>query len=308
MDSIAIDITNACVKSCSNCTRFCGHQKPFFMSFDQFKQAVDSMVLFPGITGFMGGEPLLHPEFERFCDYALTKIDREQLGLWSTFPKGYERYRELICRTFGNIYLNDHSKLDIYHCPVLVAIEEVETNPRAMYQFIDHCWVQEKWSASINPKGAFFCEVAAAMSILFDSNGSWPVEPEWWARTPKDFKDQIEEYCPKCGCAAPLPRRLSTDGRDDISPGNLKRLESRSFKIKKKQYIVSDLQRVEVPEEMWQYRNHGYRQRIATRYGMFLVIKENQFHEPHLMKRFDPDKKTIFEQLQEKYKEARPCT
>lgn len=303
MQIIQIELTDACVRSCSNCTRFCGHHPPFFMTFDEFKKALDSMVdntPFPGITGFMGGEPLLHPEFERFCEYAASRIPREQLGLWTTLPKGYEDYREVICRTFGNIFINDHSKLDIYHCPVLVAIEEVEPNSKKMFLYIEHCWVQEKWSASINPKGAFFCEVAAAMSLLFGSNGAWTVEPEWWTRTTKDFTSQIEEYCPKCGCAAPLPRRLSGDGRDDISAGNLKRLKGRSLKIERGKYVLSDLQRVEVPEDMWKYRDHGYRQRIAGRYGIFLTINEDRYHEPHLGK-FDPDRKTIFEQLQDQY-------
>ena len=253
MDIIQIDLTNACCYSCSNCSRFCGHQKSYFLSFDQFKQAVDSMVLnipFPGITGFCGGEPLLHPEFEKLCEYAATRIPREQLGLLSSFPKGYEKYRETICRTFGNIWLNDHTKPNIYHCPILVAIEEVEPDPKKMFQYIAHCWVNEKWSASINPKGAFFCEIAGGLAMLFDGNSGWPVEQEWWARTPKDYTAQIEEYCPKCGCSAPLPRRISTDGRDDISPGNLKRLEGKSFKVKHDQYVVSDLKIAEELNEM----------------------------------------------------------
>jgi hypothetical protein len=306
MDIIVIDITNACMMSCSNCTRFCGHQKPYFMSFEQFKEAIDSMINFPGITGLIGGEPLLHPQFEKFCKYALTKIPREHLGLLTSFPRGYENYRKMICRTFGSIFLNDHTKPNIYHCPVLVAIEEVVPNSKAMFLYIDHCWVQEKWSASINPNGAFFCEVAGAMSILFNGNKGWKVEKDWYTRTPKDYTAQIEEYCPKCGCAAPLPRRPSIDGRDDISPGNLERLEGRSFKIKKGKYVISDLRTIDEPEEMWTYRDHKYRSIIANRYGIYLTIKDDTFHEPHLKKNFDEDKKTIFEQFQEKYKEARP--
>ena len=70
MQIIQIDITNACPNTCSNCTRFCGHhKKPFFMDFDTFKQAVDSLQDFPGMVGIIGGEPTLHPEFEKFADY-----------------------------------------------------------------------------------------------------------------------------------------------------------------------------------------------------------------------------------------------
>lgn len=49
MQIVLIDITNACTKRCSNCTRFCGnHKKPFFMDFETFIRAVDSMEGFPG--------------------------------------------------------------------------------------------------------------------------------------------------------------------------------------------------------------------------------------------------------------------
>jgi hypothetical protein len=310
MDSIQIEITNACMNSCSNCTRFCGHTIPFFLTFDQFRNAIDSLLEFPGIVGFMGGEPLLHPEFEKFCEYALSKIERNNLGLWTSFPQGRENYREIICKTFGNVYLNDHTRKDIFHCPVLVAIEEIEPDPQKMFLHIDHCWVQRDWSASINPKGAFFCEIAASMSILFDGNSGWKVEPGWWTRIPKDYREQVEEYCPKCGCASTtrfddgteigLPRRQSIDGRDDISIGNLKRLEGKSLKIKQGKYVLSDLVGMDPPQKMWLYRDHEYRKSIAKRYGIELTINENEFHEPHLQENFIK-KKPLWEQYREKY-------
>ena len=68
MDTIQIEVTNACTHSCSNCTRFCGHHaKPYFMTLPMFKEAVDSFVGFPKMVGLIGGEPLLHPAFEERC-------------------------------------------------------------------------------------------------------------------------------------------------------------------------------------------------------------------------------------------------
>jgi hypothetical protein len=302
MDTVQIEITNACINFCSNCTRFCGHQKPYFMDMEVFKRAVASMVDYPKMTGIMGGEPLLHPQFPEFCEYILSKIPRQQLGLWSCFPPGYEHYREIICRTFGNIFLNDHSRSDIYHAPVLVASEEVVPDREGMFYVVDHCWLQNSWSASINPKGAFFCEIAAAMSLLFDGNSSWPVDPGWWWKTPKDFKEQIEEYCPKCGCAISLKRRSSLEGIDDISPGNLKRLQGRSLKIKQGKYVVSDLQPTPCPEPMAAYKDVDFRARIADRYGIFLVLNEKGFQEPYLKKSAGKakEKKTLFELYAEK--------
>jgi hypothetical protein len=252
------------------------------MSFEQFKQAIDSMVGYPKMTGIMRGEPLLHPEFEKFCNYAVSKIPKQQLGLWTSFPKGYERYREVICKTFYNVFLNDHTRSDVYHHPPLVAVEEVISDKNIMWQYIDHCWAQESWSASINPKGAFFCEIAASMSLLFNEDKAWKVEPNWWYRIPKDFTEQMETYCPKCGFPVPLKRRASTETVDDISPGNLKRLKGHSLKIDRGEYIVSDLKMVAKPEPMASYKDERYRNGIAKKYGVFLVINEKQFWSPYL--------------------------
>jgi hypothetical protein len=285
MDTVQIEITNACVKSCSNCTRFCGHHdKTYFMTFDQFKQAVDSLEGFPKMIGFQGGEPLLHPEFEKFCEYAKSKFPKEQLGLWSTFPKGYEHYREIICATFYHVLLNDHTRNDIMHHPVLVSAEEVLPERNLMWYRIDHCWAQESWSASINPHGAFFCEIAASFSMLLNGVEGWCVNKEWWWKTPKDFKEQIEEFCPKCGFPVPLKRRASVDGMDDISPNMLEKLKY-SKKIKKGLFQIHDLKMSNDPWDMQSYKDMEYRQGIANRYDMFLTINEFNFWQPHLRKR-----------------------
>ena len=302
MDNIQIEITNACHRRCGNCTRFCGHQKPFFMDMATFKSAIDSMEGYPKMTGIMGGEPLLHPIFDEFCNYALSKIPREQLGLWSCFPEGKEKYREVIVRTFGNIFLNDHSRDDIYHAPILVSSEELCPDQKALFIIVEKCWLQNSWSASINPKGAFFCEIAASMSLLFGTDRAWKVEPGWWTRIPKDFTKQMEEYCVKCGCAFPMKRRLSTDNTDDISQKNLERLKGRSMKIDRGEYAIHDLKLTDCPEQMAAYKDPEWRQKVASKYGIFLTLNEKRFHEPHLKTKFDPDefkeRKSIFQILQ----------
>ena len=102
---------------------------------------------------------------------------------------------------------------------------------------IDRCWVQNSWSASINQKGAYFCEVAAANALLYDRPDVWKVEPGWWKKTPKDFREQMEAACPKCGCALPLKRRASVEERDDISPENLKALEGKSKRVRDGKFV-----------------------------------------------------------------------
>jgi hypothetical protein len=266
-------------------------------------EALDSMEGYPKMIGFMGGEPLLHPKFAEFCYLAKLRFKPEQLGLWTCLPEGHEHYKNVICETFGNIFLNDHTRDDIYHCPILVGIDEVYENKKEMFYVIDHCWVQNFWSASINPKGAFFCEVAAAMSLLFDDcnkdNLGWPIEKGWWYRTPKDFKEQIEEYCPKCGCAVPLKRRASIEEIDDISLKNLERLKGRSFKIDKGKYAISDLKFVKQTEEMASYKDVVYRQGIASRYGIYLMVNEKGFQTPYSAESYIPRKRTLMEEMRD---------
>lgn len=294
MDNIQIEITNACIRSCSNCTRFCGHQKPYFMDLDYFKKAVDSMEGYPKMVGFMGGEPLLHPKFEEMCNYALSKIPRERLGLWTCLPPGLEKYRRVICNTFGNIFINDHSRSDIYHAPILVGSEEVFPDKKQLFFAIDSCWLQNSWSASINPKGCFFCEIAASMSLLFGTDKAWPLEPGWWWRTPKDFTEQIEEYCPKCGISLPFPRRCSLEDNDDISPLNLARLKGKSIKVAGGKFHLSDLKIVKNPEPMAAYKDTAWRNKVAARYGIHLTINEKHFWNPVLLtKPLNPPKRTF---------------
>jgi hypothetical protein len=332
MSTIQIELTSSCVKRCSNCTRFSGtKQKEFFLSEEEFHKAIDSLVEYSrlphAMVGLMGGDPVLHPQFADFCEYALSKIERNKLGLWSTFPDApkYRAYGPLIVKTFGNILLNDHSTAGIKHAPVLMASEEYFRKPCGdcggtgvrkpydeeeagkdfpcstctgkgtvtddvnLFAAVDRCWVQESWSASINAKGAFFCEVAAALSDLFDGPEGWPVEKDWWKRTPKDFQAQMDWACRKCGAALPIERlRDSQDNRDDVSPGNLERLkEIKSRKVARGEYALREeftfdrklVERGTYPDQS-PYKDEHYRQTIASRYGIRLVMNPRGYWEP----------------------------
>lgn len=281
MDTVQIEITNACPMECANCTRMGQHSKPFMMTEDEFKQAVDSMVEYPKMTGMMGGDPLIHPKFPEFCEYMLSKIPRERLGLWTAFPSGYEDYAKIICKTFRHVFLNDHTRMDIFHHPFLVAIQEIIPDKNAMFAAINNCSFQLSWSASINQNGAFFCEIAAAFSLLFKEKG-WPVVPGWWWKTPKDFKEQIERFCPFCGGAVPLSRRSSLEAIDDISPLNYELLKKTSPKLQKGAFKIHDLKTSSCPEPMAAYKDLAYRDKIAARYGIFLTITPEGFWEPHM--------------------------
>lgn len=257
MQTIQIDITNACNKRCSNCTRFCGnHEKVFFMDYDTFKRAMDSLDDYDGVIGVMGGEPTLHPEFDRFVEFIQNKfgkfkgkdrmaypqkefikeIRRREFdshvlrknpgkmdnfkmcgpGLWSNMGSTYYEKYESIQETFGVQFLNDHINPS-YHQPGLFARKDLGIPDDEWIKLRDNCWIQNEWSATITPKGAFFCEIAGALDMLFDGPGGWPIEPGWWKRKPEEFGDQLH-WCEICGFALNTFMRDAEEETDDVSP------------------------------------------------------------------------------------------
>lgn len=267
MRIIEIDITNACVHSCSNCTRFCGHHKePYFMSFSDFKNAIDSLDEYEGMAGIMGGEPTLHPEFERFISYLKEKrgindvsgargpIRDMQLHILGNLNTGvfptrtvllsslnytYYKHFETINDTFSYQLLNDHAN-KVEHQALLMTRKELGIPDEEWIKKRDACWIQNNWSGSITSKGAFFCEVAGALDMLFDGPGGWKVEPGWWKRTPEDFGDQLH-WCEMCSGCLDAPKRVSSEDIDDVTPVIYERLkEMESPKLKKGRVVVRD--------------------------------------------------------------------
>jgi hypothetical protein len=285
MDTIQIEITNACVCECSNCTRLVGHAKPFMMTMDEFRNAVDSLTDFPKMVGMMGGEPLIHPQFEEMCHYLRSRIPRERCGLWSTMPKGREHLASVVAETFGSVLLNDHTYGDLYHGPILVSPDDLNLDEFARWYFIDHCWIQNSWSASITPKGAFFCEVAAALDYVFQGPGGWPVEPGWWKKTPKDYVEQMERSCTRCGAPYKLRARKDTDGIDDISYSNLQKLaELHSPKVGRGRFAIYTDGIVNEDFHINQFRKEiDYFQKIAARYGLGLRQNNIGYFEPYIL-------------------------
>lgn len=209
---IQIEVTNRCHLSCRHCTRHVGlHAKTFDMSLDDIKRAIDCTLDSPCRIGIMGGEPVVHPEFEAICRIVQERIPLERREFWTAGFR-WNRYEALIKETFARINFNNHIAYDGRHTPLLVALDEVVDDPELRAELIDSCPFQARWSASITPKGGFFCEIAASMDWLFDGPGGWPIEPGWWKRGVADYASQIEASCGKCGGCIPMPKQW-TDAR-----------------------------------------------------------------------------------------------
>jgi len=196
------------------------HPEVFFMSFDNFRRAVDSLADFPGIVGIFGGNPCLHPEFQRFADWMeKARPDKAKRGIWTN---DYHHHRDLARRVFGYHNYNPHRGSPSWHCPAMVAIRDVIRDPDLLWNLVDRCPVQNRWSAAITQIGgklrAYFCEVAAAWDHVYSEDRGAPVFPGWWKWDLAFFQDQITHWCPRCGMALPFPARRDWDQADDMSP------------------------------------------------------------------------------------------
>lgn len=221
---IQIEATNACRYCCAHCTRTVRHiATPWFAELEFINRALRSLAGYGGCVGCMGGEPTLHPEFDEICKLYRRHFPARQCGLFTCKGPAYERNRDAIAATFGRIYFTDHS-LPTLHQPLLVASEEVVPDETLRRELYDDCWVQNFWSPSISPAGAFFCEIAMALDRLFGGPGGWPIEPGWWRRRPEEFKEQAARSCGRCSMALPIPAMASDLECDWVSKGNLARL------------------------------------------------------------------------------------
>ncbi|MDA8430916.1 MAG: radical SAM protein [Geobacteraceae bacterium] len=288
---IQIEVTNSCERECTNCSRFVGHYRnTYFMDLDQVEKAIDSLRDFPGVIGIMGGEPLKHPGFMEICRMMKQMLPPEKRYLW-TSGYNWDTYRQVIRKTFGgNIHFNNHNDSTQKHHPMLLSISDIIEDRNLVRQLVDNCWVNMKWSASVNPKGAFFCEIAAAMDVLFEGPGGHPVERGWWDKDPEAFREQRERYCYRCGACVPyFPVRLTDSDVASVSNYlHLKEVDSpklRNKGIRLHKEELSQQQLEELAREWQPWKHLGVMEKEGSGenevelygkpYGYFIKLKKN---------------------------------
>ena len=244
-----IDITNACPGKCVYCSRFERHYRPdqiFYMSLEQVGQALKSYQDAPGYIVLIGGEPIVHPQLAEICWLCSKYFPREKLQFFTArMPMSkWLEHEAIINQTFGRVYANDHTiekKARCKHQPTTLAVGEV-CDPELANELIDNCWVPRAWCATVNHKGAFFCELAAALDVLLDGPGGWPVEPGWWRRGQADCKEQRDRYCHLCGMCLPYERQLMADEREKFTPKLLELYKQHNLtRLSEKDVEVVDL-------------------------------------------------------------------
>lgn len=203
------------------------------MTLEQVEQALKSLKDWPAKIGIIGGEPLLHPQFEEICELIQQRFPAEKMGLWTSGGPKWSQNEDLARRTFGFIAFNEHNaeqKAVCKHQPLTIAIEEAVPDLILRKELIDDCWVQRTWCATINHFGAYFCEVAAAQDVLLnEGTHAWPVTEDWWKKDPAQSQDQVDQFCGKCGMALPIERELIQKKTEKFTPGLLSLFNSRNL-------------------------------------------------------------------------------
>ena len=230
MKLIQITITHKCPFDCCHCSQLVPHQpKPFTMTLDEVENALQSLEAYPGHVGIFGGEPLLHPQFPEICKlmqkYVPVKLRRE---LWTMGAK-WDKYKSIVKETFYDeaIAYNEHQRgQPCWHQPLQICIDEVIEDTALRVKIRDNCWVQQRWSASITPFGAFFCEIAAARAHMVERPIGLPVVKGWWKRPIADYSLQ-KTLCKSCSACLPMPM-IANDSQewDDVSPVMMKVLKA----------------------------------------------------------------------------------
>ncbi|WP_112070120.1 glycosyltransferase [Herbaspirillum rubrisubalbicans] len=314
MGIICVDITNKCDLHCSNCTRLLANQDRFYdMTLENFRLAVRSLRDYPGTIAVIGGNPCMHRDFEGICRVFVEEIpDKERRGLWTN---NVFKYADLAKETFGVFNLNPHNddhgiasleplkELGWYysgnseHASLLAAVQDFHA-PEAMWSLISQCDINQHWSASIVQNNgklrAYFCEVAASFDLARGEDHGLEVSEGWWRRPLRDFSEQIEYFCPKCGVPGRIAAFKDSDETDSYSATNAD-LALKSEKKKKRKIIEikpeSEVKKVE--HRVTQYSTNLYRKKpkiaVITPYYKESIGMLKQCHESVLAQEVDAE-------------------
>lgn len=227
---IQIWITRACDRMCYGCTQASNlGGKAEFIAVDQFRAAVETLKDYWGVVGIFGGNPVLHPQFDKICGILRDAVPWEQRGLWCNHPKSKGA---IAAATFNPAVsnLNVHQSQEAWeafasswpeskpylkgltsdsrHSPPWVAMKDVIPDEEERWRLIDNCDINRYWSAMIGvfrkELRAWFCEIAGSQAMLHQHELDYPdtglpVASGWWKRPHADFEIQIRKHCHECG-------------------------------------------------------------------------------------------------------------
>jgi hypothetical protein len=222
------------------------------MTVDQFEQACICLEGYFGVIGVFGGNPALHPDFDKICQVMRARVPFEQRGLWCNRLMGKGAHARI---TFNpkhsniNVHLNSEAaeefRRDWPECaPYIKGIEQdsVHGTPwkspidlgyseEERWERIADCDISKHWSSLFGViRGElrfFFCEVAYSMSALHQDNPDWrgtgqpfpdiglPATPGCWNQPMAAFEQQVLTCCHNCAVPLRLPGQLAIGGTQE---------------------------------------------------------------------------------------------
>lgn len=199
---LQVKVTNACDLDCKNCSVAVGIAKKlkklFWMTPEQYRDALRSLKGYTGVIGMFGGNPAIHPKFEEMCQVLREEVpDKAQRGIWCNHPRGKGAImRETFNPDVSNLNVHgvkaawDEFKRDwpeskplaaglhedgrpgdpSRHGPIFGSMHDLGLSDEQMWEKVSGCYVNQTWSAEITVVDGkllgYFCEVAATMAEL----------------------------------------------------------------------------------------------------------------------------------------------
>lgn len=252
--ALQIDVTSKCNNRCSNCTHLCPHTcNQWEMDYPALEKAIIDTKDYPNLVGVIGGNPsLLSMEKIKFITDTFNSVGRPKShrGWWTNNFMSQEK-EDYIRANYGYINFNPHAE-PVEHSMVLVSSQSVIPDPVERKRVRDKCWLQDKWSGSITPKGLYFCEVAGSMDMVLNANLGHPGDK--WRDPISSFKDQIDYFCDRCGVCMQLKGRMDKERRDDMTLDNIQLFGVHaSPRVLRNEYEVFDLAKAEYSNDPWKY-------------------------------------------------------
>lgn len=257
-----IDITNHCNSEkpgCLYCSRFMRHipkEKKYNMSLEFFEKTLLSLKNWPNQIGIIGGEPSLHPKLLEMIDMIKQIFPnyKQKFAFLTSGSPIFEKHKELIYNTFRWVAYNPHDKNQkeiCLHQRATMTSKDVIPDEILRDKLINNCWVDKTWGPGVNPRGGYFCEIAAAISLLLDGPNGVPIENNWWNRPLEDFKYQVDFCCQNCGMSVPQERDIIGIKKEKFSKGNyelyknlgLKSMEDEWVEIVDKTFTTEEIEK-----------------------------------------------------------------
>lgn len=250
----SINITNVCNLSCGGCNQLCGlypKEKNWFLTMDELSKSINALrsyVLenwtradYPEenkFCGLYGGEPTLHPEFEKiidmlhsnedlpFCIYTNGRTFQKEMGMVDlklhtgreiseqTMKLGMTRTSKFkVLHQFHTHEKNVAYRIDFktkdmtrQFVPCLCAPCDWSEKKMSKMDYVNQakkvCYQWNNCESSVYKGKAYACHLAAAMDHMYnDGKNGWLIEDgkNPFRKTKEEIDKQLCNFCNRCG-------------------------------------------------------------------------------------------------------------